>query len=146
MEQAETYWNLITKVKPSSLHRLTKCVPSLSSSPQTDVWWDRYDDEIVEAFTAAFPEIVGDDERIKKVNEDEMKSADGKARWRACMKSFESHPELDYNFGSLVRADCEKDYSEENSIFGESPFYRIRDEGELMVGDDDSAATPVLRV
>lgn len=37
------------------------------------------------------------------------------------MKTFESHPELDYNFGSLVRADCEKDYSEENSIFGQSP-------------------------
>ena len=25
----------------------------------------------------------------------------------------------DYNFGTLVRKDCEGDYSEENSIFGE---------------------------
>jgi len=27
MEQAETFFNLITKVKPSTLKRLTKCVP-----------------------------------------------------------------------------------------------------------------------
>jgi len=29
-EQAEAYWNLITKVKPSTLKRLTKCVLSAS--------------------------------------------------------------------------------------------------------------------
>ena len=33
MEQAETYWNLITKIKPSTLHRLTKYAPFMPSSP-----------------------------------------------------------------------------------------------------------------
>lgn len=99
MEQAETYWNLITKIKPSSLHRLTKCVllpsflvlpcPSFPRDSLSLLQRHRFDDEIVEAFEKAFPEIATDEERLKKINEDEMKSPDGKARWRAYMAPFE---------------------------------------------------------
>lgn len=101
--------------------------------------WTRWDSEILQAFEEHFPEITGDEERLRVIDEDAMKSPDGKARWRAFMTPFEklgrsilgvwwrlAHPLSptplavdDYNFGTLVRKDCEGDYSEENSIFGE---------------------------
>lgn len=43
----------------------------------------------MEAFTLAFPELANDDARLRIINEDEMKSPDGKARWRAFMMPFE---------------------------------------------------------
>lgn len=147
MEQAEAYWNLITKVKPSTLQRLTKCV--LFSERHhlhlklTESCTCRYDDDIIESFEKAFPELQSD-ERLKKISEDEMKSPDGKLRWRTFMTPFETigmlsppfsflvkysylmvvlrHSVADYNFGTLIRADCEDEYTETNSIFGQFPF------------------------
>ncbi|KAK4055072.1 hypothetical protein OIV83_000352 [Microbotryomycetes sp. JL201] len=106
-EQAEAYMNLIKKVRPSTLKRLTK-----------------WDDEILEAFEKAFPELQSND-RLKKLDEEEMKSKDGKRRWREFMMPFEKRID-DYNFGTLIRADCSGDYTEDNSIFGyRTQFYAI---------------------
>lgn len=41
-------------------------------------------------------------------------------KWRPLINRFEKTIE-DFNFGTLLRIDCTKDYSEENSILGE--FY-----------------------
>lgn len=41
-------------------------------------------------------------------------------KWRPFINRFEKTIE-DFNFGTLLRIDCTKDYSEENSILGE--FY-----------------------
>lgn len=73
MDQAEAYHNLITSIRPSSLARLTA-----------------HDDQILAAFEAVFPEIALDDERLKKISEDEMKSPEGKEKWRGLMKGFEN--------------------------------------------------------
>jgi hypothetical protein len=59
------------------------------------------------------------DERLSKLDENEMKSRIGKERWRNFMMPFE-HKIDDYNFGTLIRADCKEDYTEQNSIFGEA--------------------------
>lgn len=69
-EQAEAYFNLITKMKPSTLKRLTK-----------------WDDEIMEAFEKHFPDYQSD-EKLRVLNEDEMKNATGKRRWREFMMPF----------------------------------------------------------
>ncbi|KAK4705955.1 hypothetical protein P7C70_g235, partial [Phenoliferia sp. Uapishka_3] len=107
-EQAETYFNLITAVRPSTLKRLTK-----------------FDDEIIEAFTAAFPELANNDEALKNLNEEEMKSPEGKKRWREFLMPFDGKVD-DYNFGTLIRADCTDDYTQANSIFGlRLQFYAI---------------------
>lgn len=39
-------------------------------------------------------------------------------KWRPFINRFEKTIE-DFNFGTLLRIDCTKDYSEENSILGE---------------------------
>ncbi|GAA5891754.1 hypothetical protein JCM8208_002874 [Rhodotorula glutinis] len=107
IEQAETFFKLITKVKPSTLKRLTK-----------------WDEEIVEAFLQNFPEYNFAD-KLKVLNEDEIKSANGKRRWREFMMPFEKKVD-EYNFGTLIRLDCTKDYSQENSMFGyRLQFYAI---------------------
>lgn len=70
----------------------------------------------MEAFAKAFPELQND-EALKVVNEEDMKSRVGKERWRNYMMPFEKHID-DYNFGTLIRRDCTEDYTEANSIFG----------------------------
>lgn len=52
---------------------------------------------------------------MDKINEDELKSSEGKMKWRPFCEQFKGVVE-DYSFGTLLRADCEGDYSEENSI------------------------------
>ncbi|SCZ91427.1 BZ3500_MvSof-1268-A1-R1_Chr1-2g01402 [Microbotryum saponariae] len=106
-EQAETYMGLISTIKGSSLKRLTQ-----------------HDDEIHDEFVKQFPELQSD-ARLSKLSEHELKSAEGKRRWREFMMPFEKKVD-DYNFGTLIRADVNEDYTESNSIFGyRTQFYAI---------------------
>ncbi|KAK5780688.1 ribosome-associated Tef1p biogenesis chaperone CHP1 PWA37_003339 [Arxiozyma heterogenica] len=97
VEQAETYWNLLTKVKGSKL-RLTK-----------------HDDEIYNTFMQHFPEYK-DIERLRKFSEEELKSKTGKERWRKYIALFEKTIE-DYNFGTLLRTDASDEYGQHTTIF-----------------------------
>ncbi|GAA5999990.1 ribosome-associated Tef1p biogenesis chaperone CHP1 [Rhodotorula paludigena] len=121
MEQAEAYFGLITKVRPSTLKRLTQ-----------------WDDEIMEAFEKHFPDYSSSDDKLRVLDEDEMKSAQGKKRWRDFMMPFECvfsalsrragiTKKIDeFNFGTLIRTNCEDDYTQENSMFGyRLQFYAI---------------------
>ncbi|TFK68166.1 DUF757-domain-containing protein [Pluteus cervinus] len=99
VEQAQTYWNLLEKVKPEDL-RLTKL-----------------DDEIYEHTLETFPELKEDNyAKLIKLDEDWMKSKDGKERWRVFIESYKGKV-TDYNFGSLIRTDAREEYGEHNTIF-----------------------------
>ncbi|KAF8622409.1 hypothetical protein AX15_007056 [Amanita polypyramis BW_CC] len=99
VEQAQTYWNILEKVPPKTL-KLTK-----------------YDDEIFEHTMKAFPELAEPPhEKLIKLDEDWMKSADGKKRWREFIQQYENKIQ-DYSFGSLIRADARGEYGETNTIF-----------------------------
>lgn len=99
VEHAQTYWNLLEKVNPRDL-KLTK-----------------QDDEIFEHFKRDFPELfVEPYDKIRKLDEDMMKSKDGKERWRKFIESYKDTIK-DYNFGSLIRTDSHGEYSETNTIF-----------------------------
>nr|XP_036581581.1 polysaccharide biosynthesis domain-containing protein [Colletotrichum truncatum]KAF6789932.1 polysaccharide biosynthesis domain-containing protein [Colletotrichum truncatum] len=91
----ETYWKILEKVKGSTL-RLTKI-----------------DDEIYEHFQKEFPEF----DPAATINEDEMKSKDGKDRWRKFMMAYEKKVD-DYNFGTMVRANPKWEYGQNEVIFG----------------------------
>ena len=71
---------------------------------------------ILASFYKEFPEYL-DDAKLKKVSEEEIKSPEGKKRWRNFMMPFEKVV-TDYNFGTLIRLDCEGEYDEHNSMFG----------------------------
>ncbi|EIW71163.1 hypothetical protein TREMEDRAFT_27063 [Tremella mesenterica DSM 1558] len=96
VEHLETYEKLITSLPPNKL----KLTP--------------IDDEIHEHFLTHFPEYKWED-ALRNLDEDEMKSSHGKEKWRHFIQVYEKKLK-DYNFGTLVRKDSEKLYSEENSI------------------------------
>ncbi|KAG8835829.1 hypothetical protein FRC17_000792 [Serendipita sp. 399] len=107
VEHAQTYWNLLEAVPPSSL-KLT-----------------RLDDEIHEHFSQEFPELIEDPQKIKVLDEDWMKDPAGKERWRKFISAYEKRVG-DFNFGSLIRTDSSGEYSETNSIFvTRMQFYAI---------------------
>ena len=90
-----TYWSILEKMRGSKL-RLTKI-----------------DDEILAHFQKEFPEIdIGE-----TIDEDKMKSKEGKERWRNFMMKYEKTVE-DYNFGTMLRANPTFEYGEKETIFG----------------------------
>ncbi|XP_062570732.1 protein PBDC1-like [Saccostrea cucullata] len=89
---AETYFNLISSVDPTVL-KLTQI-----------------DDEIYTEFRKEFPDF-----KIDVIREEDLKSPEAKEKWRPFINSFEKRVE-DFNYGTLLRLDCTKDYTEENSI------------------------------
>jgi len=73
----------------------------------------KYDDAILAQFQEEFPEFdVGG-----VIDEDAMKSKEGKERWRAFISKYEDKIE-DFNFGTMVRADAADEYGEKEAIFG----------------------------
>ncbi|XP_061886861.1 protein PBDC1 [Entelurus aequoreus] len=90
---AEVYFNLISSVDPKFL-KLTKM-----------------DDEIYACFKETFKHLD-----LKLLNPDDLKSAEAKEKWRPFCNQYEGQVE-DFNYGTLLRLDCEKGYTDENTIF-----------------------------
>ncbi|XP_055926455.1 protein PBDC1-like [Argiope bruennichi] len=91
-EHMEIHYNLITSVPPRSL----KLTP--------------HDDKIYNAFIAQFPNF-----KLDVLEIDSLKSEESKEKWRKFCEDFRDTVE-DATFGTLVRIDSSKDYSEENTI------------------------------
>ncbi|XP_005992661.1 protein PBDC1 [Latimeria chalumnae] len=92
-QHAEIYFNLISSVDPQYL-KLTKA-----------------DDQIYARFREAFSDM-----KIDILDPEELKSEQAKEKWRPFCIQFEGIIE-DYNYGTLLRLDCTKDYTDENTIF-----------------------------
>ena len=90
-----TYWSILEKMRGSKL-RLTKM-----------------DDEILEDFKKHFPDF----DPKETIDEDKMKSKEGKKKWRNFMMPYEKQVD-DYNFGTMLRADPKFEYGEKETIFG----------------------------
>ncbi|KAL1122890.1 hypothetical protein AAG570_003216 [Ranatra chinensis] len=69
-----------------------------------------HDDLIYKTFREHFPDM-----KVAVLNEDEIKSPEGKVKWREFCEKFKSVVE-DYSFGTLIRSDVDTEYSESNSI------------------------------
>lgn len=73
----------------------------------------KIDDEIYENFQKTFPDF----DAKATVNEDEMKSKEGKEQWRNFINQYDKKIE-DFNFGTMVRASPFTEYGEKETIFG----------------------------
>ncbi|KAF2275037.1 DUF757-domain-containing protein [Westerdykella ornata] len=103
VQHMETYWNILEKVRGSQL-RLTKI-----------------DDEIYKHFKETFPEF----DASATINEDEMKSKEGKEKWRNFINQYEKKID-DFNFGTMLRASPKTEYGEKETIFAvRMQFYAI---------------------
>ncbi|KAK5162966.1 uncharacterized protein LTR77_011020 [Saxophila tyrrhenica] len=96
VEHMTTYWSILEKL-PGSKLRLT-----------------RYDDEIHAHFQTEFPDF----DVSGTIDEEQMKSKEGKEKWRGFIEKYDKKVE-DYNFGTMVRANPAWEYGEKESIFGE---------------------------
>lgn len=90
-----TYWAILEKMRGSKL-RLTKM-----------------DEEIYEHFKKEFPEF----DPKETIDENKMKSKEGKERWRNFMMTYEKSVD-DYNFGTMLRSNPKFEYGEKETIFG----------------------------
>ncbi|KAL8700626.1 MAG: hypothetical protein Q9201_005343 [Fulgogasparrea decipioides] len=97
VQHMTTYWAILEKMKGSQLS-LTKM-----------------DDEIYEHFQRDFPEF----DPTETIDEDKMKSKEGKERWRNFMMAYEKKID-DYNFGTMLRSNPKFEYGEKETIFGQS--------------------------
>ncbi|OLL26985.1 Protein PBDC1 [Neolecta irregularis DAH-3] len=93
-QHAEVYWNVLSMRKGSEL-ALTNI-----------------DAEILEELKKAFPDF----KPAETIDEDKMKSPDGKKFWREFMLLFQEKIE-DFNFGTLLRSSPKAEYSPETTIF-----------------------------
>uniref|UniRef100_A0AAY4EDN0 Polysaccharide biosynthesis domain-containing protein n=1 Tax=Denticeps clupeoides TaxID=299321 RepID=A0AAY4EDN0_9TELE len=69
------------------------------------------DDNIYSAFIETFSDLD-----LQMLDPDKLKSSDAKEKWRPFCNQFEGIVE-DFNYGTLLRLDSRKDYTEENTIF-----------------------------
>ena len=92
-----TYWSILENMRGSKL-RLTKM-----------------DDEIYEHLKKDFPNL----DPGETINEDQMKSKEGKEVWRKFMMAYEKKVD-DYNFGTLLRTSPKFEYGQKETIFGRS--------------------------
>jgi hypothetical protein len=90
-----TYWAILEKVRGSQL-RLTKM-----------------DDDIYEHFKREFPDF----DPAAPVDEDSMKSKEGKEKWRKFINEYEKKVS-DYNFGTILRVSPGVEYDQDTTIFG----------------------------
>ena len=97
----QTYWSILEKVPGSSL-RLTKI-----------------DDDILEHLEKDFPDF----DPAETIDENAMKSKEGKERWRNFMMAYDKKVD-DYNFGTVVRTNPKFEYGQDETIFGELPLSR----------------------
>jgi hypothetical protein len=73
------------------------------------------DDDIVADLYTRFPEYKENPGLLLHINEDEFKSPENKVRWREFIQGYQESL-TEYNFGTLVRKDSDRCYSEENSM------------------------------
>ncbi|NXW25601.1 PBDC1 protein, partial [Circaetus pectoralis] len=73
----------------------------------------KVDDQIYSEFRKSFKDL-----KIDVLDPEELKSESAKEKWRPFCLRFEGVVE-DFNYGTLLRLDCRKGYTEENTIFGE---------------------------
>jgi len=103
VQQMTTYWSLLERI-PGSKLRLTKM-----------------DDDILEHLQRDFPEL----DPAAPIDEDKMKSKEGKERWRNFVSQYEKSVN-DYNFGTMLRISPDKEYGEKETIFAvRMQFYAI---------------------
>jgi hypothetical protein len=80
LNRIQAYEKLITSIPPSKL-KLTPSVPLLHAERYLPTLFS-IDDEIYEHLLSIFPELAKED-ALRTLDEDDMKSAKGKERWRS---------------------------------------------------------------
>ena len=123
-DQAPNYEEMEKQFAVKAVHQMTVYWSILEKMPGSKLRLTRMDDEILEHFKKEFPDFGTGLE----INEDEMKSKEGKEKWRNFCMVYEKGDKAieDYNFGTMLRKSPKTEYGEKETIFAvRMQFYAL---------------------
>ena len=120
-EKAQNFEDMEKQFAVKAVHQMTVYWGILEKMPGSKLRLTRIDDEILEHFKKDFPEF----DPAEDIDEDKMKSKEGKERWRNFVNQYEKKVD-DFNFGTMLRKGPKVEYDEKETIFAvRMQFYAI---------------------
>lgn len=120
-EKAENLEDMEKQFAVKAVHHMTVYWGILEKMPGSKLRLTRMDDEILEHFKKEFPDF----DPAETIDEDRMKSKEGKEKWRNFVNQYEKKVE-DYNFGTMLRRNPKYEYGEKETMFAvRMQFYAI---------------------
>ncbi len=123
-ERADNFEDLEKQFAVKAVHQMTVYWSILEKMPGSKLRLTRMDDEILEHLKTDFPDF----DPAVEINEDEMKSKEGKEKWRNFCMVYEKGDKAveDYNFGTMLRKSPKTEYGEKETIFAvRMQFYAV---------------------
>ena len=123
-EQADNYEEMEKQFAVKAVHQMTTYWSVLEKIPGSKLRLTRMDDQILEHLKKDFPDF----DPAKEIDEDEMKSKEGKEKWRNFCMAYEKGEDKveDYNFGTMLRKSPETEYGDKETIFAvRMQFYAV---------------------
>lgn len=111
-EAAENLEDMEKQFAVKAVHHMTVYWGILEKMPGSKLRLTRMDDEILDHFKKDFPEF----DPAETIDEDKMKSKEGKERWRGFINQYEKKVD-DFNFGTMLRTNPKFEYGEKETIF-----------------------------
>lgn len=120
-DNAPNYEDMEKQFAVKAVHQMTVYWGILEKMPGSKLRLTRMDDEILDSFKQAFPDF----DPAQPIDEDRMKSKEGKEQWRNFINQYEKKVE-DFNFGTMLRKSPKTEYEEKETIFAvRMQFYAI---------------------
>jgi Polysaccharide biosynthesis len=123
-EKADNFEDMEKQFAVKAVHHMTVYWSILEKLPGSKLRLTRLDDQILEHLHKDFPDF----DPAKPLNEDEMKSKNGKEKWRNFVNVYEKGENKidDFNFGTMLRKDPKTEYGEKETIFAvRMQFYAV---------------------
>lgn len=111
-ETADNFEDMEKQFAVKAVHHMTVYWGILSKIPGSKLRLTNRDDEIHAHFLQEFPDF----DPARPIDEDKMKSKEGKERWRSFVNQYEKKVE-DFNFGTMLRKSPKCEYEERDTIF-----------------------------
>lgn len=115
-EHADNFEEIEKQFAVKAVQQLEIHWKMLSLRKGTEMRFTKMDDAIYDHLVREFPEFGTKEGTAKELDEDEIKSKAGKAKWREFMMTYKDTVE-DYNFGSMLRKRADEEYTQDNTIF-----------------------------
>jgi hypothetical protein len=123
-EKPDNFEDMEKQFAVRAVHHMTVYWSILEKLPGSKLHLTRLDDQVLEHLNKEFPDF----DPAKPLDEDEMKSKNGKEKWRNFVNVYEKDETKieDFNFGTMLRKDPKTEYGEDETIFAvRMQFYAI---------------------
>ncbi|KAL7411009.1 putative polysaccharide biosynthesis protein [Mrakia frigida] len=116
-EKADNFEDIEKQFAVAVVEHMQAYEKLISTVPPNRLKLSAIDDILMAHLNTAFPTLLSSDNNyaaLRTLDEDAMKSPQGKEDWRKFVMAYEKIVP-DYNFGTLIRTDCSRDYAQDNT-------------------------------